>query len=475
MSRENLDTKQLYELYCNYSDGFGNHGPVLSEFANVLWKYKSLWSQWMPFHVEDIDAHMEHLEDRYKKNIIFDAGIVLGILILHLLLPGNLGWFIIAVISGVIMSVKSKESAWCVSILIVSFIVAFTGWTLDFNTNPMFFIFLCVMTGLNAALAYKNMVEENKKMENLHKIDTQKVITKKGIEKQLDEYRDKMFKLLPELRKEYKDIFQDILNKNDGIATERQQQDWRELPDKFWWEISPDVLYEWEKQLSNGRNERDFSQTWEFQAIERPLGKEFQQAGFEYSPLESDDLSESELNFVYQQKKAAIGKSSPKLLDFIGAVVDSNIASETVSYIDYAYSDIQRLAKTMEWNGIKSNITTAYKDGELTEKDYNSLMSEYNYRSLEAYSLINEKVEKTYEQKKEIKTATFFWCGQMILVPDASVANGYILICYHCQFQHIFENLETLKRYNITRIAGNEKERNVAFLAKIHQMYPKCR
>ena len=129
----------------------------------------------------------------------------------------------------------------------------------------------------------------------------------------------------------------------------------------------------------------------------------------------------------------------------------------------------------MEWNGIKSNITTAYKDGELTEKDYNSLMSEYNYRSLEAYSLINEKVEKTYEQKKEIKTATFFWCGQMILVPDASVANGYILICYHCQFQHIFENLETLKRYNITRIAGNEKERNVAFLAKIHQMYPKCR
>ena len=95
MNSENVNTNQLYGLYCDYSDGVGNHGPVLKEFAQLLWQYKSLWGQWKPFHVEDINAHMEHLDDKYKKNLIFDAGIVLGILILHLLLPGNMGWFIL--------------------------------------------------------------------------------------------------------------------------------------------------------------------------------------------------------------------------------------------------------------------------------------------------------------------------------------------------------------------------------------------
>ena len=82
------------------------------------------------------------------------------------------------------------------SIAIVSFIAAFIGGVFSLNSSPFFFVFLYAMTGINAALAYMKLKKENQKMENLHKIDTQKVIEKKQIESKLNDYRDKLFKLL---------------------------------------------------------------------------------------------------------------------------------------------------------------------------------------------------------------------------------------------------------------------------------------
>lgn len=469
----NKESMGLNRLYRDYSEGEGDRGPVLREFSDVMQQYKEDWNKWKPFHAENIEVYVERPDKEYRKRMIFDAIIAAGILVLHFLLPGNQGWLIIAVIAGIVMGVKSKDSIWGWLIGLLSFIVFFVAAIMKWNASPVFYVFLYAMVALNAGQAFSKMKEEEKKMAQLHQINTEKVRVKKQLEQRLDENRDKLFSLMPDLQNEYDALYQIFVKRNTDIDAEIRKR-CQKLPDKFWWEVSPDMLFQWEKTLANGRNEDDFSRTWEIRAVERPYGEEFQYAGYEYSPLESDELTETQLNEIYQKKKAVAKGNSAKILDFIGVVVQSSIGEETVSYVDYQYSSIQRLSKTMEWDSIGSNIRKSYTDGELSESDYDYLVSKYQDLSPRVHSEINKQIEKQYEREKEIKTATFFWSGQAILTPDPS-ADGYILTCYHCQFQHMFENLEALRKYNITRVQDNGDQSMVTFLAKIHQIYPRCR
>lgn len=455
-------------VYYDYVDGVGEHGPVLQKFSAILEDYKQCYSKWKPFQDENLQERAEILVDKPKSMMI--ASVVMFVIAL-ILYPGDglsfskgFIYFLFSLIAGYFIQFKYNEEGWAVALPMTTFVLMVVGAMYKIRIYWWFLLFCFAVYGGRAWWMRK---KDNERYEVIHSQNLQQVKEQKEVEEYLKTRKQQLQKLLPELREEYENLRRQLLRVSENSLSESER--YKELPKVFWWEVLPDKLYAIEQELWKARNE-SYNCTWETKAINRTQSKEYGDAADEFSPLYP-----GQRKIDYDRKRTECRENGGMVIDFVSLVLSSFSATETIKFTEYRYGALERFSKSMEWNAIGRDIENSYRDGDLLEKDYKELRNRYSDMNLDVYNKIHEEVQNSYTRDKEVRTATHFWEGQMLLFPEEGVKNEYILEDYRCRFENLYENINALEGYNITRVKGDIAERNPVVLAKIHQIFPDCR
>lgn len=460
--------KKEKELYYDYVDGIGSHGPILKRFSSILTEYKNNYAKWKPFQDENLEERAEILRDEPKS--MMKVAIVCFVITLLLYPGGKLSfakgvtYIVFSFIAGFVIQFKNEKDGWFVALPIGTILWMIMGGLFQVK---FYCWFLLICFGCYGGWAFWLRKKNIERYVILHNQNLQEIKEQKELEEHLKNRKKQLQELLPKLKEEYQNLRTELLKQSGNGITENEQ--YKELPEVFWWEVLPEQLYEIEQKLWKNRDD-SYNYTWETKAVKRISRKEYEYAEAEFSPLYP-----KQQEFDYNSKRVECKENGGMIIDFVSLILSSYPTSETVKYTEYRYGALERFSKSMEWDALGQDIENSYKEGILGEENYRSLKSRYNNLDYDVYKKINEEVENTYTRDREVRTATLFWEGQMLLFPDEQLHGGFVLTDYRCQFENLYENINTLQGYNITRVMGDVAERNPVFLAKIHQMFPECR
>ncbi len=462
---------ELRALQYDYSDCKGNHGPVLQKFTKILNRYQRNFYRWQPLSSEDF----EEPESGYSfvSELIFIA--IVGVLFYFLCVASQNNFIaaIFYIVAGIAFSVRRDNPVWAVIIIAFNLAFMFVGAVLESNLNNIpKFIFTIALVLYVLASVSKQASDAQVKSEHKSSLN-KKSLYLENLDRELSADREKMNQLLPELTKEYKEKIHEIISLS-GVDPDAMDWSWCDrLPAVFWWQITPQELENFEATLLKGS---EGSVVWETRWINRERGKEFKDAGYEYSPLIEIAETSEEHKKIYDETKDEFLQEDigAGVFDFISRGTASSMDAETFKYEEYAHSDFSRFSQKMLWACLGNDIDKARKNGQITDEQHAYLSSAYIFASPGVYSNIDEKVEKTGTKYRQVKSFTNIWVGQMLLANDDE-ADGVAVVDYRCQIPHMFKNIEVLHDVKITRVCGDPLSRNPMVMAKFHKVCELCR
>ncbi len=461
----------LRALQYDYSDCKGNHGPILKQFTDILNRYQKNYYKWEPLTSEDYET--PQVKYSLISELIFIATV--SILFVILCIAFHSAFFAVTfyIVVGIALSVRRDNPAWAVLVISLNLAFMFIGAVLEYNLNivPKIIFIGALILYLFASVS-KHFSDEN--MKNEHKSNVKnKMLHLEKLEKELSNDRQKMNELLPLLILEFEEKLKEKIANSNEVIDETDLSWCNTLPVIFWWQISPHELKQFEESYVDNISS---DVVWETRWINRTKGKEFPDAGYEYSPLIEIAETSEEHKQIYDETKDEFLQedNGAGVFDFISRGTASSMVTETFQYEEYLHSDFNRFSKKMLWASVGNDIDDARRKGKITESQHACLSTEYIFASPGVYSNIDEKVEKTGTKYRQIKSSTNIWVGQMLLANDDE-ADGIAVVDYRCQIPHLFKNIEVLSDVKITRILGDPVSRNPMVMAKFHKVCEFCR
>lgn len=491
-----LENSKIYQLQIDYVNGTGEHGVVHKKYAEILEQYKKLYAECPIFDATGL-MNLYMTEEDFLKN-----GVIVDIILIALSILGFIGrivWCIIAFIAAIVKLFQKEmerpseddaynnlsraiennrisiKSGWWmgIPIIVVSLVVSslfapvsgyaiLIKWIWVTYSMPLI---IDLFKNVNAwKIAPKKAYAENKK----------KVLKMQQAEVHLEEIREQLRLLISELQKEYREELNKAVNGIDSLERQSVIQQYSELPKHFWWETNPSQILE--KQMYQESIRESFMTSHEVAAIERRLGNEFKYAGTNYAPMYSEQLTEKEMNRIYQRNIQLVKDKGGVILDFVDCVKFSKFVkeSEVVKDHEYAEDSISRAVKTDQWNSLGTDIDKAHSYGALTNGEYGSLRNRYDNLDSDVRESINRKVEvgqhvETFNKLRIF--ARYEWTGQALLLPDTNISGGYVLLDYRCRPEYEFENLEKMKSINpITQIFADYALGRQEVIANVQRM-----
>lgn len=494
-----LENSKVYQLQSDYVNGTGEHGAVHKKYTEIMQQYKSVYAECPEFDAMGLMDLYKGGQDFLKKIAIVDM-ILIGLSIWGF--QGRVIWFIISFIASFVKYIQieleqpsedsvynnlqeyaenntvslstftGKSGRWFIwpIVVLVFVIITFAASASVFCVWIIYIIPLAIDLYKCASVlefAPKKAYAANK--EKIHKIQQ--------AEKRLEEIRKQLRLLIPELQKEYQEelnLAVSDMNKVERCAALKQ---YGVLPKQFWWNIDPSQLLEKEMYLKNIHG--SFLASHEVDAIGRMSGNEFQNAGSNYAPMYAEQLTEKEMNTIYQKNLQLVMDRDGIVIDFVDCIKYPQMIteSEVIKDYDYVENSFMRDFETGQWNSIGEELREAHSHGILTNGEYGCLKNRYDDLDPDVRDYINRKVEvgqhvETF-QKYRIFTR-YEWTGQALLLPDAQIAGGYILLDYRCRWEYEFDNLEVLKAaLPVTQIWADYVSGQQDFIAKVQEMIVK--
>ena len=178
----------IYTVQSDYANGTGSYGYMFTKYAEVLNQYKQIFSQYEPFKAEGLaDSYSSESRIVYDKWIT-DLALYVVIIIVHILIPGRIGWSLLSFLVGVVKFIRDEETCWMwLSIVVVPY--AFVSFLFRMNDLrwmwPIFFIPL----GIHAFIQLKRQDKEKSNIAVAHEMNKKKVIKQKEIEEELKKIR----------------------------------------------------------------------------------------------------------------------------------------------------------------------------------------------------------------------------------------------------------------------------------------------
>lgn len=451
----------------NYADGVGDDGPVLKKFTEILQRYKKNFYHWEYFDAESENSISYNSAAETKKEFVCKiiAAVVIAFLSVILIMFVKPEWYFMLlffIISGIVLGKLADSAAWGIIMIVVIcpfsliFNIALRANTLSV-TLSMFLIITYLL--VYSAVSLYSFASTAKYLDKKNNTSSKKAENMKIISKELDDDRVKLFKLLPDLKAEFRNILNEKLSLFQGCFTNEEISALDiTLPDLWWWMLSQDDL----RSI-----ERDFDIVglrWKTKWFQRDADTAYQDADENYSPMYSkpDNI-----------KLKAAEKGEVYFIDFISKNVQKNIATRTVTFEQDKYDHFDLDRKEFKLDNAMSTLRTEHARGTISDVDYGSLsLAAYNCYS-NISKMRKEKVTETSEEKYEMRTHTNIWSGQMLLIGEDS--DDFAIFDYRSDGRFLFKNLDSLEGINITRVYGSIKDRNPIFLAKIHKVCPNCR
>lgn len=469
---------ELYQIQSDYVNGVGVHGPVLQKYAALLDQYKEIFVKCPPFKAESpwlINFVKEGFpDDNLKRDMI----LILIVFILRLISPSFVMTAILSVVLGCLKYFWEDEKKWALYYVAACFfcsgILSFLPYQYPGKTTGVFCyiaIWGLLMAPLAIQAADKYLSQKNMKQtaEMTQQRNKEMVAMQRHTEEGLDNLRAQMKALLPQLRQEYEALFE------KKAANFSDQEVWKEkygrLPEKFWWEVTSFDLYweerEWRQEQLNPIV-RELG-TQEIKGFIRNTGFE---AGSEYAPLYAASLTEAEMKERYQANLKKIKQNGGIVIDFVDCIQYSDVVStwETTEVYDRSWSE--RMEKKGEWEGIGKKIVNKYEEGELSYQKARDLAWEYDQADPGVKAAINSTHSELSRSSRLQTIQKYAWTGQALLVPDRqSGDNTWILVDYRSRPEYMYDNLNEMQMYRITKLENDHLEENVDMVAKLQQMF----
>ena len=469
-----LNEEQLFfslrNLQYDYADCKGNHGPVLSQFTKILNRYQKNYYNWEPIGEDalNVPTPKYSLGSELKLIAIITAVFVLSAFILQ----NNFLSAVVYIVAGAFFAVRRDNIGW--AILIIASTLSFMIVGKLFMENPsvisiIIFSVALVLYSVSALTNYFSAGVENKTYKSML---TEKANNVEKIEKDLVRDRKIMLEMLPSLVSEFKSVQKAVIEKSGCYIDNDLISLCSELPILYWWQILPWDLKKCEDSYLEKTNN---SIVWETRWVNRTKGKEFPDAGKEYSPLmEYKDSSEEYKREYDNIKSEFFGNDSAGVFDFISRGTTVSMDEEYFQYEVYKHSSIERAIEKSLWIGIGHEIDDLYNSGQITKAQYDALIAEYFVSTMKFSEEINAKVEETGVKYRPVRKGTNLWVGQMLLADDDK-GDGLVVVDYRCQIPHIFKNIDALHDVKITRVSGDPVKRNPMVMAKFHKVCDLCR
>ena len=313
-----------------------------------------------------------------------------------------------------------------------------------------------------------------------HKLDHKKEI--KGMEKEIAEIEKALEadlrilnSMLPSLEAEFHAKQNELIAKSNESIDREMLPLLTNLPPLYWWQITPQKLRAFEDKQDEGYKSNT-NVLWETRWVNRSKGKEFPDAGYEYSPLMEVSDSSAEYKQAYDEIKDVCfdDYTEAGVFDFISRGVSTSTEAETFYYEDFALSDYKRAKYESKWKGLGYGMDIARQKGEISAEQYAFLTSTYAFASPGVYEKLDEKVEKEGVKYNPVKTSTNMWTGQLLLANDDK-GEGVMIIDYRSRIPHLFKNIDALADVNVTRVCGDPIHRDPMIMAKFHKVCVNCR
>ncbi len=456
--------KEAYMLQSDYINGTGKHGDILKKYADLASRYEDVFQKSV-FMPEGLSYLYNEENETLKKGLKNDV-ILLAVALFFGVGAGRIGWIVISFVIFIVKMFQEDNLKWiwmaspiaAVSLAILSVLPAVSvKWMLLAAYGP-----LIAQTG---SLAVQWICEKNS-IKNARETNRKKMIQIKDNEKILDSIRRQMADMLPALKKEYQQQLYQMIKK--GAVLESIGSEYKNLPEKFWWMVSPTELY-----FQKRRYESAFYQLLVYQEIKafsRKRGEEFD-AEEEFAPMLAEDFSHLEVRKIYQRNKELVARNHGIILDFINCLTYPTVEKESETVDVYQKNFIQRVSETHEWEDLGEEMRRANRDGRLSDTDYNTLTLEYDMADPEVRAGINATKKETREWNQYKENICFAWTGQALLMPCGADHGSYVLVDYRCLPEYTYENLRALQQYHIVGALSDNVSCDSCFLAELHQRY----
>lgn len=456
--------KNIYMLQSDYVNGTGKHGSVLDKYSELVKQYTVIFKQCI-FSAEGLYNKYFYSKRNVQKELVYNVILILICLLFHAEFSGRIGWIVISFIIMIVKFWQTEKASWMIiSIATVSFAFLSVLPSLDLKLMWLIVFAPLVISTLRLAIVW---YIRKRNIAIADDINMERVIQLKGKEKKLEEIRIQLREIEPELRKEYQQIFYDVV-KNEQLQNNVKKK-YGCLPEKFWWMVSPSELYF--KKRSMERHFTQFLVYQEIKAFYKKYGEEFN-AEEEFAPMFEEELSFSDMKTNYHQNKELLKRKNGIILDFVNCFIYPKVETNIETAYVYKKSFIERTHRTYVWNNLGKEMQQAHLEGRLSDADYNMLSTEYDIHDSKVRAAINETMPETQNTNEYKEIAHFVWTGQALLILNEELNDGsYILIDYRCIPEYAYENLRALNEYNITKVFNDNVYGNVDFLAELHQRF----
>ena len=448
-----LENNNIYQLQADYVNGTGEQGTVHKRYAEIMQQYKRAYAECPAFDAVG-------LMDLYqgKKGNLKNIAIVDIVLICMSIwgFNGRVIWFIISFIASFVKYIQieleqpsedsiynnlqgymennsvslstftGKSGRWFMwPVVVLVFVIvtfaasanAFWVW-LIYIIPPAIDLYKCVSV---LELAPKKAYAANK----------EKILRIQQADKKLEEIRNQLRLLIPELQEEYKEELNQVVSHMTRSEQRLVLNQYSAFPEQFWWELSPSQILEKQMLLENAHG--SLLASHEVATIGRELGNKFQHAGSNYAPMYAEQLTEKEMNDIYQQNLQLVKEYGGVILDFVDCIKYPQMMeeSELVKDYDYVDSSFVRDFNMNQWKRFGEELSEAHSYGILTNGEYGCLKNRYDDLDPDVRNEINRKVEVGQHVETFHKYRIFTryeWTGQALLLPDAQISGGYILL-----------------------------------------------
>lgn len=491
-----LKNSKIYQLQTDYMNGTGEHGPVHKKYAEILEQYRKIYEECPVYDAAGLMDLYRSGENFLEKAVITDA---ILLVMSFWGFKGRFIWFVIAFIAAFVKFIQieleqpSEDSAynnlvqywennpvslstftekvgrWFIWPIVV---LVFIMITIPLAANIVWvWVVFCMPLAidfykcLNAwKIAPKKAYAENK----------EKILQMQQAETGLEEIRKQLRALFSDLQEEYREELNKAVSEFTRVEQKSVMHQYSALPEQFWWEINPSRLLEKEMFLKS--TQESFLVSHEVAAIRRTFGNEYQKAGFNYAPMYTEQLTEKEMNQIYQQNIQMVKDSGGVILDFVDCIKYPQMVteSEVVKDYDFVENSFQRDFETDQWKELGEKLEEARSYGILTKGEYGCLKNRYDDLDPDVRGHINRKVEvgehvETFHKYRIF--ARYEWTGQALLLPDTKNPEGYVLLDYRCRPEYEFDNLEQIEySLPITQILADYAFGQQDFIAKMQRM-----
>lgn len=491
-----LKNSKIYQLQSDYVNGTGEHGPVHKRYADILQQYRKLYAKCPVFDAVGL-MDLYRGKEKYLENAVITDTILLVLSFWGF--KGRVIWFVISFIAAFVKYIQielekpSEDSAynnltqyWDNNPVSLSTFTEKSGRWFIWPIVVLVFVMISFPLSVNivwvwvvfclplAVDLYKSLNAWKIAPRKAYAKNKEKVLKMRQTETSLEEIRKQLRALLSELQEEYREE----LNQSVSVLACSEQSavihQYGALPKKFWWEVNPTRLLE--KQMFLKCTQESFLASHEVAAIGRVSGNEYQNAGSSYAPMYAEQLTEKEMNQIYQENIRIVKDRGGIVLDFVDCIKYPQIVaeSEVVKDFDFAKKEFQRDFEMGQWKSLGAELEEARSYGILTNGEYGCLRNRYDDLDPDVRAEINRKVEvgehvETFHKYRIF--ARYEWTGQALLLPDTKNAGGYILLDYRCRPEYEFDNLEQVaSSLPITQIFADYAFGQQDFIAKMHEI-----